>query len=154
MSAASARLVVDRVAHSICLTRMFEAPATQVFEAWTRPEHVRCWWDPAGEPLATCEIDLRPGGAFSFASASHAEYPFAGTYLEISPPDRLVFEAMGAQGTVTLTAAGRTCHMMVTIACRSAEQLDQFLQRGIDTGTARTLDNLVTYLGVPAGAAA
>ena len=62
-SAADTKVVVDRDTHAIILTRMFAAPREQVFEAWTRPEHVTCWWDPAGDPLAECEIDLRPGGA-------------------------------------------------------------------------------------------
>jgi hypothetical protein len=35
--------------------------------------------------------------------------------------------------------------MTVEIECRSAEHLDQFLEIGVDVGTARTLDNLVAY---------
>jgi len=52
-------LVIDRRSHTIKLTRNFDAPRAEIFEAWTNPEHVACWWDPAGEPLAACEIDLR-----------------------------------------------------------------------------------------------
>ena len=35
--------------------------------------------------------------------------------------------------------------MTVEIACRSDEELDQFLKMGVDAGTAWTLDNLVAY---------
>ena len=35
--------------------------------------------------------------------------------------------------------------MAVEIECRSAEHLDQYLEMGIDVGTAQTLDNLVAY---------
>jgi uncharacterized protein YndB with AHSA1/START domain len=48
----------------IVMTRGFDAPRSYVFEAWTRAEHVKQWWDPSGAPLAVCEIDLRPNGAF------------------------------------------------------------------------------------------
>ena len=63
-AAAKTNLDIDRGAHTIRLTRVFDAPRAQIFEAWTRPEDVTCWWDAAGERLAVCEIDLRPGGYF------------------------------------------------------------------------------------------
>ena len=65
---ANTDVMLDRDTHTIILTRVLAAPCEQVFEAWTRPEHVACWWDPSGEPLAECEIDLRPGGAFRFVN--------------------------------------------------------------------------------------
>jgi uncharacterized protein YndB with AHSA1/START domain len=63
---ADTKVVVDREAHALVLTRVVAAPREQVFEVWTRPEHVTCWWDPTGHPLKECEIDLRPAGAFRF----------------------------------------------------------------------------------------
>src|SRR5271155_3984325 len=94
---ADTEVVADRDTHAIVLTRMLAAAREQVFEAWTRPEHVTRWWDPAGPPLSECEIDLRPGGAFRFVTQhSPDDHEFAGVYREIAPPDYLVFEAMGA----------------------------------------------------------
>jgi uncharacterized protein YndB with AHSA1/START domain len=111
---------IDRRTHTIRLMRVFAAPRSEIFEAWTEPEHVTCWWDAAGEPLKVCEIDLRPGGAFKFVTKGHPDMPFAGTYREVAPPERLVFEAMGAT--------------------------DQYLKMGIDVGTSQTLDNLVAHV--------
>ncbi|MGH6822007.1 MAG: SRPBCC domain-containing protein [Methylocella sp.] len=147
-------LEIDRDAHTIKLTRDFDAPLIVIFEAWTRPEHVRCWWDAAGEPLTTCEIDLRLGGAFKFVTKGHPEMPFAGTYREIESPDRLIFEAMGSTGRVVLLDVAGKTQMTVEIECRSAEQLDQFLKMGVDVGTAQTLDNLVAYVRSHAATAA
>lgn len=65
--------------------------------------------------------------------------PFAGTHRGIRRPDLLTFDAMGAAGTVRLEAA--------EIPCRSREHLEQFLQRGVDVGTSRTLDSLVSHVG-------
>ena len=149
-SAENARLVIDRTAHCIRLERRFSASPAQVFEAWTKPEHVACWWDPAGQPLATCEIDLRPGGTFTFVPKSRPDMPFAGTYLEIVPSERLTFEAFGAIGRVLVDENGENTRLSVEIQCRSAEHLQQFLRSGIDEGTSRTLDNLVTYIGTGA----
>jgi uncharacterized protein YndB with AHSA1/START domain len=144
--AAKTNLEIDRDAHTIRLTRLFDAERTEIFEAWTRPEHVTCWWDAAGEPLTTCDIDLRPGGAFKFVTKGHPDMPFVGTYREVVPPDRLVFEAMGATGRVGFRDIGGKTHMTVEIECRSAEQLQQYLKMGIDTGTSQTLDHLVAYV--------
>jgi uncharacterized protein YndB with AHSA1/START domain len=147
---AGAKIVIDRDAHTITLTRVLAAPREQVFDAWTRPEHVTCWWDPAGEKLVECAIDLRPGGAFRFVVRHSGPPPFAGVYREIAPPHRLVFEAMGAIGRVDLDETGGGTFLTVTIACGSAEQLEQFLKMGVDAGTAQTLDNLVAYIGATA----
>jgi uncharacterized protein YndB with AHSA1/START domain len=138
-------LEIDRSTHTIRLARVFDTPRAQIFEAWTKPEHVACWWDAAGEKLSVCEIDLRAGGAFKFVTRGHPELPFAGTYREIAPSERLVFEALGSTGRVVLLDVAGKTHMTVEIECRSAEQLAQFLQMGVDVGTAQTLDNLVVY---------
>ena len=138
-------LEIDHSAHTIRMRRVFDASRAQIFEAWTKPEHVTCWWDAAGEPLTSCEIDLRPGGAFKFVTKGHPDMPFAGIYREIAPPDRLVFEALGAAGRVLLRDVAGKTHMLVEIECRSAEHLDQYLKMGVDVGTSQTLDNLVSY---------
>ena len=139
-------LVIDHGSHTIRLTRSFDVPRAQIFDAWTLPQHVACWWDAAGEPLAVCEIDLRPGGSFRFVSKGHPEMPFAGIYQEITPPERLIFEALGATGRVMLRESAGKTHMTLEIECRSAEQLEQYLKMGVDVGTAQTLDNLVAYV--------
>jgi uncharacterized protein YndB with AHSA1/START domain len=143
----SATLVVDHATHCIRLERRLAASPARVFEAWTIPEHIACWWDPSGQPLAICEIDLRPGGAFKFVPKGHPDMLFAGFYQDISPPGRLTFEAMGAVGRVLLVEDGNATRLSVEIQCRSAEHLKRFLQASVDEGTSRTLDNLVAYVG-------
>jgi uncharacterized protein YndB with AHSA1/START domain len=145
---AGCELVVDREARAIVLTRVFAATREQVFEAWTRPEHVTCWWDPTGRPLAKCEIDLRRGGAFRFVNQqSGGTHQFVGVYREIAPPAYLVFDAMGATGRVVLDEVGGKTRLTVRIECGSAAHLEEYLKMGIDAGTAKTLDNLVAYIG-------
>lgn len=157
---ANAGLPVNRSAtitlpsdREIRLVRVFDAPRPLVFEAWTQPEHVKHWWDPSGRPLATCEIDLRPGGAFRFVNSTPQGpgYAFTGTYREITPPRRLVFESPAPGGADSLGTlefeerAGQTT-LTLTMTAPSKKARDAMLEMRIDAGTARTLDNLREYL--------
>jgi uncharacterized protein YndB with AHSA1/START domain len=139
---------------TIVMMRTFDAPRAVVFKAWTTAEHVARWWDPTGVPLAVCEIDLRPGGAFQWVNggAGGTEHPFTGTYREIAPPERLVFSARnrpsGPESLATLTfveEAGKTT-LTMTIECHSVGDRDAMLEMRVDAGTARTLENLAEYL--------
>lgn len=138
----------------IVITRIFDAPRTVVFEAWTKAEHVAHWWDPSGVPLSVCEIDLRPNGAFRWVNrgAHGVDYPFTGIYREIKAPERLVFTARTSQSSPESVAtllfsedSGKTT-LTMTIACKSIEDRDALLRMRIDVGTARTLENLAEYL--------
>lgn len=137
---------VDPSTLTITFQRTLAAPPDEVFDAWTDPEAMRAWWDPTGTPLAACTIDARAGGKFEFTMSSGHAPPFAGVYRVVDRPTRIVFDAMGAVGTVRLEAAGATTNMTVTIRCASAEHLAKFLELGVAEGTDRTLDNLVARI--------
>ncbi|MEO6599822.1 MAG: SRPBCC domain-containing protein [Polyangiaceae bacterium] len=144
---------IDKDTFTIAFERKLAVSPAQVFDAWTKPEQIAEWWDPTGARLVTCEIDLRAGGAFRFVNDGHGP-PFAGTYAVVERPSRLVFEAMGSVGTVTLEALGSGTRMSVTIRCASREQLAHFVEMGIAPNTDRTLDNLVRYVGTSQAASA
>ena len=143
---ASAGFDIDEAAHTMRFVRDLDAPPARVFSAWTEPKQVATWWDATGEKLAVCEIDLRPGGEFRFATSHYPDKPFTGVYVEIVPPTLLVFDANGATGKVTLTERAGGTRMTVEIACRSREHLAQFVEMGVAAGTSRTLDNLAVHL--------
>jgi uncharacterized protein YndB with AHSA1/START domain len=140
------KTTIDPTTFTITFRRSFAATREDVFDAWTDPERIKHWWDPTGTPLAECAVDLRPGGSFRFATASDHAPPFAGVYSDVERPVRIVFDAMGAVGTVKLEAEADTTRMTVTIRCASAEHLEQFVKLGVDSGTDRTLDNLVAHV--------
>lgn len=145
---------IDREAGTMRFERDLYGTPEQVFTAWTRPEHVSKWWDATGKPLSNCAIDLRVGGRFSFAVQDHPEAAFAGVYREIVPGRRLVFDALGAVGTVELSRTKTGTRMVVEITCASPEHMEQFVRMGVDRGTSATMDNLVRYLGeeaIPTG---
>ena len=76
------------------LERTFNAPAHVVFQAWTSADMLRRWW-PAGpdwdNPVA--EVDVRVGGALRLVmrSPDGEEFGGSGEFVEIRPPERLVF---------------------------------------------------------------
>lgn len=152
LRSARVTLLSDR---EIVITRAFDAPRTVVFDTWTKAEHVARWWDPSRVPLAVCEIDLRPNGAFRFVNQGPdgLKHPFTGTYREIAAPERLVFTARiapsGAEsvGTLVFTEREGRTTLTMTIECQSMADRDALIRMRVDVGTTRTLDNLDEYLG-------
>ena len=77
---------------TVRMQRRFQAPVALVFDAMTKPEHVRVWFPADDAPLHICEIDLRVGGKYHYAwyAPGDIECSFRGTFLEIEPPTRIV----------------------------------------------------------------
>lgn len=77
----------------LVLTRIFDAPRSLVFKAWTDPKHLAQWWGPHGYTNPVCQVDLRPGGALLIHMQDPVwpVNPMAGVFNEISEPERLVF---------------------------------------------------------------
>jgi len=78
------------------LTRLFDAPRELVFEAMSKPEHIRRWWGQYRRRLFGADlrvVDLRPGGKWKFANRTpKGELAvFYGVYREVAPPGRVVF---------------------------------------------------------------
>ena len=46
------------------LSRVFDAPRSLVWEAWSKAEYVKRWFTPAPLTTPRCEVDLRTGGIF------------------------------------------------------------------------------------------
>src|SRR5512141_91516 len=114
------KTTIDRSNFTITFRRTLGASREQVFDAWTRPEHIEHWWDPTGTPLSECLVDLRPGGSFKFTNQDSAHSPpFSGVYRRIERPSLLEFDALGAVGTVQLDAKESATYMTVSIRCAS-----------------------------------
>lgn len=143
----------------IRLTRLFNAPRHLVFEAMTKPEHVRRWWGNLGEgySVPVCDIDLRPGGAWRFVNRHpKGEVAFSGKYMEIVPPSRLVFtEVMepypepGSVVTTEYTEENGQTRLTATCLYPSREIRDMVVGSGMERGAGLSydrLDDLVTEL--------
>ena len=57
-------------------TRVYDAPRTLVWQAWTDPKHLAQWWGPDGFTTTTGSFDMRPGGNRTRLTV-HAVFPSA-----------------------------------------------------------------------------
>ena len=77
----------------LTITRIVDAPRALIWEAWTKPEHLKRWWTPAPWTTPECRVDLRPGGEFYtlMRGPDGSEHAVNGCYLDITPCERIVF---------------------------------------------------------------
>jgi uncharacterized protein YndB with AHSA1/START domain len=106
-------------------------------------------------PLAICEIDLRPNGAFRWvhrAACGGEGHSFTGIYREITAPERLVFtvrmfpSSPEPVGTLVFTEVGKKTTSTLTIECATNQDRETLLQIRVDAGTAQTLESLAKFL--------
>ncbi len=144
------------------ITRVFDAPARLLFEAYSTPEHVKKWFGPKGWPLTHCEMDFRVGGRFRFAMTGpdgQQNTPFGGEYLEIVPNRKIVydnsFEEPGApRMIVTMTYEEENGQTTLTIHTlfESIAMRDEYVGAGMMEGYGSALDQLADVVAELQGA--
>lgn len=84
--------VTESADREFVITRVFDAPRSLAFKAWTDPKHMAQWWGPHNYTNPVCEMDVRPGGAWRIVmrGPDGADHPAKGVYREIVEPERLV----------------------------------------------------------------
>ena len=136
----------------IVMTRLFDAPRDLVFEAMTKPEHVRKWWGNLDDrySMLVCDIDLRPGGAWRFVGKHPGgEVAFRGVYREIAPPDRLVFTEIyepypDVESVITAIFSEENGKTRLTSTCvyPSLDVRNMVINSGMEKGAAISYDRL------------
>ena len=141
----------------IVLTRTFNAPRRLVWEAVTKPEHVRKWYGCSAMTLAECSIDLRVGGSYRFTmrAPDGVDHTMTGVYQDIVVPERIIhterYETTGlitpfALVTMSLTEqAGRT-RLQTVVLHANKESRDGHLNSGMESGARETFDRLEALL--------
>ena len=138
----------------VVVTRTFDAPARLVFEAWSEPELFKRWWVPKsmGMTLSACEMDVRTGGTYRLGFGNGMD--FFGTYLEVTPPSRIVWTNDEGGGdssvtTVSLEERGDTTLLVLSEVYPTKEALEA--GAGAEEATHETfgqLDDLLVQLQV------
>jgi len=136
----------------IRMTRVFDAPRALVYEAMTKPEHVKRWWGNLGDgySVSVCEIDLRVGGKWRFVNKHpQGEAEFYGEYRELDVPGRIVFTEIFAPFpdsvsvvTSTLVEEGGKTRFTAIVKYPSLEVRDMVLATGMEKGAAISYDRL------------
>ena len=136
----------------VTITRVYDAPARRLFEAYSKPEHIMNWFGPKGWPVTLCEMDFRVGGSFRFAMtgpSGRQNTPFGGEYREIVPNKKIVydngFETKGAGRmlvTVTFNEKDNKTTLTIHTLFESIAMRNSHVSRGFEQGTNSGLDQL------------
>ena len=76
------------------LTRVFKAPRSLVWKAWSEAERLQEWWGPKGCTLKVAGLEFRPGGFFHYAMHFSSDAPPMWgrfMYREIIAPECIVW---------------------------------------------------------------
>lgn len=95
-------------ADGFVITRIFAAPRSLVFAAWTKPKHLKQWSAPHGFTIPISKGELKSGGKWRacMVSPQGEKMWLSGVYREVVQDELLVFthawEGDGAGGHETL----------------------------------------------------
>jgi uncharacterized protein YndB with AHSA1/START domain len=155
---------------TIVMTRAFDAPRRLVWDAMTKAELVRRWmFCPPGWSWATCEMDVRVGGAYRWewnGPDGELALTIRGVHREVDPPFRVVHTelmemAPGAGpcaydggppepwelvATLELTEKDGVTSMKMTLAFGSKQARDMALASGMEQGMEAGYSNLDAFL--------
>ena len=144
------------------IERFIDAPTRLVWEALTKPEHLKEWYMPRswGRVVRT-EMDVRPGGVFSIdiAVGDGREVPNLGCVLEVIPMERLVWTSMLFPGyrpavfddipitaIMTMETVGTGTRYVFTALHRNEADLEENRTSGWQEGTEIAIEQLVAHV--------
>ncbi len=148
----------------LTLERTFNAPQTKVWQAWTDPAQVAQWWGPKGFSIPECHIDARPGGELyivmlageGLGPMNGMRAPMGGKFLEVTPPETLVFTnqaldehdgpLLSGQTRVTFAEENGSMNMVVHTSAEGDGPMVEQMLGGMEQGWQEQLDKLGEFL--------
>lgn len=143
------------------IERFIDAPVRLVWEALTKPEHLKEWYMPkAWGRVSHAELELRPGGIIriDIVVGEGQEVPNLGCVLEVVPMQRLVWTSMLFPGyrpaifddipitaMMTMESVGAGTRYVFTALHRNAADLKNNLASGFYQGTEIAIDQFVAH---------
>jgi uncharacterized protein YndB with AHSA1/START domain len=151
-AAVQVRKVDERITE---VSASFSAPQGQLFEALTRPDHLRYWMSGDGFTLAKAEVDGRPGGGFKYVYArpSGKLIEVRGAYGTFDPPNGYAyvetydFSPLSIDVEVRLEKSGDVTRYVQTLTYATAQQRDEDFD-GVARSSQETLENLARHLAI------
>ncbi|HEU4587173.1 MAG TPA: SRPBCC domain-containing protein [Gemmatimonadales bacterium] len=144
------------------IERFIDAPTRLVWEALTKPEHLKEWYMPrAWGRVSRAEIDLRPGGIIriDIAGADGQDVPNLGCILEVVPMERLIWTSMLFPGyrpavfddipitaIMAMESVGTGTRYVFTALHRNEADLETNKASGWQQGTEIALDQFVEHV--------
>lgn len=140
---------------TLTLTREFKAPIDLVWKCWTEPDRLSTWFAPRPFTVPRCEIDLRPGGAFSLVmrSPDGSEHPMHCEIIDVEPRRSFgwINTVPGFDGEVGILGGtmvrfedlGGSTRVTVDTYASAQSEMGTFMVGGMEMGWNMTLDQLV-----------
>ncbi len=161
MAANKLEIVAEPGKPTIVTRRVVNASRALVFDAFTKPEHLKRWMGPRALTMVLCDSDLRVGGAWRMVhrAPDGQEFGLHGEFREIVRPERIVrtfvfepFPDHEALETLTLDEKGGRTTITTLTVHKKVEGRDGHLsggrmEAGMTDGYARLDDLLAEMLG-------
>ena len=144
------------------IERFIDAPRRLVWEALTKPEHLKEWYMPRPwGRVARAELDVRPGGIISIdiAVKDGPDSPNVGCILEVVPMERLVWTSMLFPGyrpavfddipitaIMTMETVGTGTRYVFTALHRNEADFETNKTSGFYEGTEIAVDQFVAHV--------
>jgi uncharacterized protein YndB with AHSA1/START domain len=144
------------------IERFIDAPVRLVWDALTKPEHLKEWYMPkAWGRVARAELDLRPGGVIriDIATGDGREVPNLGCVLDVVPMERLVwtsmlfpdyrpavFDDIPITAIMTMESVGTGTRYVFTALHRDEADFETNKTSGFYQGTEIAVDQLVQHV--------
>jgi uncharacterized protein YndB with AHSA1/START domain len=130
--------------------RVHRASPQLLFECLTSPEHLTCFWGPAGTrtPLDRIVVDPRPGGAFETVMVNESdgsEHRMRAVYEVVDPPTRLAWREVESGMLTDITfhdLADGTTEVVTT----QRQVPPQYTHPQARAGWATSLDRYAAYV--------
>ncbi|QDP41573.1 SRPBCC domain-containing protein [Radiobacillus deserti] len=150
------KIVAEKGAQNVVISREFNSPRELVFNTYTDPTTVPEWWGPKRYKTTVDRMDVKKGGIWRFIhrDVEGNEYAFNGVYHEVNSPERIIntFEVEGYPefiGLVTINLekmpGGKTKFIENTVY-QSVEGRDGMIKAGMSEGAIELLDRLEELL--------
>jgi uncharacterized protein YndB with AHSA1/START domain len=145
-------------ATGLAITRVFDAPRSLVFKAWTNPKMMMQWWGPKYFTAPLVESDPRDGGKIRIhmQGPDGTIYPMHGVYEKVVAPEQLVIRyfieddkgniALETLTSVTLTEQNGKTKLAMQVDVVKATAEAAFMLEGMNEGWNQQLDRLVELL--------
>lgn len=151
------QLKSDTADRELSITRLINAPRELVWEAWTKPEHVKNWWGPIGFTNTIHEMNVKAGGVWRLTmhGPDGRDYPNKIVFIEVIEPELLVYRHSGDEGTepvnfhvtVTFEMQGNKTLLTMKSIFESAAELERVdKEYGAKEGMKQHIGRLEEYV--------
>lgn len=141
----------DTAVRSMRVTKILSAPIGQVWEVWTKPEHIAAWWGPNGFTNTIHKMDVAAGGEWrmTMLGPDGKTYLNKSMFVEIVPHKKIVFQHFNPNymATIIFEPTEKETFMEWTMLFETIELFETVVNVfKADEGLNQNVEKLETYL--------